>query len=162
MTEKKPTENKRRVKRAYTTEFTFEEEVPLVLAGKGSAWHIVTNNPTDGDWDRLRERQRLYQEDGVWNSLDIVYEMWALENARDRTFMEKRLGIKLTPHFQTAIVFRKPKTFEFVRSLFPRSHVEPVKRCFVSNYLYISKSAPLQSYGNIREGMLSWPVAKET
>lgn len=156
---KKEQEIVKKVKKTKTveTEFTYPKEKPHVLAGKGSAWHIVTNNPTFEDWERLRQRECDYSALGVWNDNDVVYEMWALEN-ETQNFMQQRMGIKLTPHFQTAIVFRKPQTFQKVRSMFPRSHVEPVRRDFVSNYLYISKQAKLQSYGEIRNGMLHWPI----
>jgi len=139
-------------------EFPIPVEVPKVLAMPGTAWVYTTNNPIYPDFQRYYERLENFRKDGVFNEDSIVYEHHAYEHTMPLQQWEKRMGRKRTPHFQGMIVFSKPKSFNEVRMLFPRSFIERAKTSFRANWLYINKECDSQGYGCIREGMLSRPV----
>lgn len=136
--------------------FPIEQEVPLVSL-QGTGWVITTNNPTHDDNQRFYSRIHDYQNKGVWNDNDIVYEHHAHENYCVEPYWARAKGIKLTPHWQGMICFRTPKTFNDVRKLFPRSYICQAREGFVANWLYINKEVDSMGYGDLREGMLSWP-----
>jgi len=138
--------------------FPIPVEVPKALALPGTGWAYTINNWKNDDMDRYLSRRHGYDVNGVWNPDSIVYEHFSLENHGRLQEWETARGITRTPHMQGMIVFTRPKTFNEVRMLFPRAYVSRAKQSFRSNWLYINKEVDSMGYGDMKHGMLSWPV----
>jgi len=57
-----------------------------------------------------------------------------------------------TPHLQCAMVFKTPKTFNQVRSLFPRAHIEPMRERWKTAAVYCMKDNDYRVYESWKQG----------
>lgn len=92
---------------------------PRVLShskSKKRRYAFTLNNYTDDDWNKL-----------PINFKDALY------------IFGKEVGESGTPHIQGYIEYANPRSFEKIKDLLPKAHIESAKGDRKSNYLYCSK-----------------------
>lgn len=81
-----------------------------------------------------------------------IFDSNELNNLKHETIQYSAYGEETCPttqrkHYQTFVVFKTKRRFLFVKTLFPSSHIEPMKGSFLSNEKYCSKEGTLIEYG---------------
>jgi len=117
-------------------------DLPHKKLDTGACYCYTINNPTYGDFARFRTRQQGHPLNGV------VFELFGMENYREKNVIEKRLGIKHTPHLQGMIVFAYKIPWKDLKELFPRAHLETM-RDFTASQIYCQKEGIVSQYGSV-------------
>lgn len=117
-------------------------DLPHKILDTGACYCYTINNPTYGDFARFRTRQQGHPLNGV------VFELFGMENYREKNVIEKRLGIKHTPHLQGMIVFAYKIPWKDLKELFPRAHLETM-RDFTASQIYCQKEGIVSQYGSV-------------
>lgn len=73
---------------------------------RSRGWSITVNNYTDEDIERFRYLKQIGEE----------------------VYCEKEVGTQGTHHLQGCVFFKSQRTFDQVKKIFPRAHIEPVKK----------------------------------
>lgn len=115
------------------------------------AFCMTINNPIDSDYNNIRDFD---------NPEKRAFMVVGHENFRAQTFMEKRRGIKPTPHLQMFVVCNREMSFYEMKNAFPRAHIE-VARKFYEGFFYCFKEGYFTVTGCLTVAWSKWLIQLE-
>lgn len=118
---------------------------------KKYAYCMTINNPIYADYEAIKAFDK---------SEDRAFMVVGHENFRERTFMEKKQGKKLTPHLQMFVVCNREMSFFEMKEWFPRAHIE-VARKFYEGFFYCLKDGYFEVTGNVTNAWSKWLIQSE-
>jgi hypothetical protein len=133
---------------------------------KTCSFCLTINNPSAADWLPYRgyiDPQTTEAVPDFWRKtkskelLDEEYNEKRRDFSLRHPFMDK-LGIQYiiygleysktgTKHYQMFVVFRKPKTFKYVKKIWPSAHIEHTRGTFREARDYCKKAGKYFAYG---------------